>query len=431
MKDESRRRFLTCAVAASTIGITDSPVGATAKTDRSYDVIHFGANGDGKTDNTKQIQHALNSAGKDGGGIVTMPSGQFLIRGTLSIPAGVTLQGCFRVPPCARHDHQPNLHGTVLLAYSGRGEPKSAPFIHLAGNMSALQGVIITYPEWKQTDVPPIPYPPTILADGNTENVAVVDCCLLNTYEAITLLSASRHYIRNVYGYPHWRGLYIDNCTDIGRVENCHFWPFGVNYQPNDPFCEWVNTHAVAFEFARTDWQYVINTFCFGYGAGYKFSQSAAGACNGNFLGIGSDSCERDILVEQAQPYGLLITNGEFVGRWTSKDAICVEIKEGVTSKISLTNCSFWGPIARVIVQRSEKAQFTANACHFVDWTEHAIEIQAGKAIVQGCTFMQNKTAVVVGQNASSVLISTNQAEGGLKVENHAGAVTQMGLNEI
>ncbi len=83
-----------------------------------------------------------------------------------------------------------------------------------------------------------------------------------------------------------------------------------------------------------------------------------------------------------------------------------------------------------MVVQRSPKAQFTANACHFVDWTDHAIEIQAGKAIVQGCTFMQNKTAIVVGEKAASVLISTNQAEGGLKVENHAGALTQMGLNE-
>ncbi len=26
-----------------------------------------------------------------------------------------------------------------------------------------------------------------------------------------------------------------------------------------------------AFIFARSDWQYVLNTFCFGYNVGYKF----------------------------------------------------------------------------------------------------------------------------------------------------------------
>lgn len=432
-QDNDRRKFLKSTALAAGAGLLAGSADASTRphaTVGSLDAMRFGAKGDGVADDTVAIQKALNEAGKAGGGIVTLPTGQYRINTNLVIPGGVTLQGTFRVPPCNRHDHHPQLHGSVLLAYAGRDKPDSPPFIRLAGNIATLSGVIVNYPEWKQTDVPPIPYPPTVLSDEGFENVAVTDCCFLNTYEAINLGNAPRHYIRNVYGYPHYRGIFVDNCTDIGRIENCHFWPFAVAFNPADPFCKWVNTHAVAFEFARTDWQYVLNTFCFGYGAGYKFSESKAGACNGNFLGIGSDSCERDLLVEQAQPIGLLITNGEFVGRWSSKNAVCVEIGVKVNSKISLNNCSFWGPIDRIVWQKGPDAQFTASACHFVDWNQSAIQADAGKVIIQGSTFMQKKPAIVIGENVKSAIITSNQANGGLIVENHAGTRTQMGFNE-
>jgi hypothetical protein len=320
--------------------------------------------------------------------------------------------------------------GSVLLPRANRGNPDAEPFIRLGGNMSALAGFIISYPEWSQRDAPPVPYPPSVLGDGGIENAAVIDCCFLGTYEAIRLVSAHRHLIRNVYGYPHWRGIYVDMCGDVGRIENCHFWPFGVDYKPDDPFCEWVNTHAVAFEFARTDWQYVLNTFCFGYGVGYKFSESRNGACNGNFLGIGADSCERAVLVEQAQPFGLLMTNGEFVGRWGSKNAVCIEVQEKAETKVSLTNCAFWGPIDRCIVQKSPDTQLTANACHFVNWDKTAIELSAGKATIQGCTFVERKTCVEVAEAVKSAILLGNQATAGFIVENNAGARTQSGFNE-
>ena len=441
--DISRRSFLGKASTVGAAGVIVPTViiglksetkrkGSTGSQEGIFNVRAYRAIGDGATDDTNAFQAAVDAAAAAGGGIVNVPSGQYRINGNLVIPGGVTLQGTFRVPPSDNNrDLNKKPFGSMLLAYAGRGKPEDKPFIRLAGNMSTLAGFIITYPEWKQSDVPPIPYPPAVLAEGGVVNVGVIDCCFVNTYEAIKLVAASRHLIRNVYGYPHWRGIYVDRCTDIGRIENCHIWPFGVRYDPNDAFCKWVNTNAVAFEFARTDWHYVLNTFCFGYGVGYKFSESKMGSCNGNFLGIGADCCERAVLVEQAQPYGLLITNGEFVGRWTSKEAICIEIGEKVNSKISLTNCAFWGPIARVIVQRGPKAQLTANACHFENWDQVAIQVDEGKAILQGNTFMRKKLAIIIGPNAKSAIITSNQATDGLLVQNEAGERTQMGFNEL
>jgi hypothetical protein len=80
-----------------------------------------------------------------------------------------------------------------------------------------------------------------------------------------------------------------------------------------------------AFVFGRADWEYVLNTFCFGYHIGYKFVETSAGGCNGNYVGIGADDCNRAIVVEQCAPYGLLIVNGEFTS-FHGEDPTMVEV---------------------------------------------------------------------------------------------------------
>jgi len=311
------------------------------------------------------------------------------------------------------------------LTYANRGNPTGEPFIELKGSNSALVGVVVTYPEWSMEEVPPVPYPPCVSSE-DTDNVGVIDCCLLNPYEGIRFHLAHRHLVRNVTGYPIKRGLFVDECYDIGHIENVHFWPFGVRYRPDDPFCEWVNLNGVAFEFARTDWHYVSNTFCFGYGVGYLFSDCGRGGTNGNFLGIGADSCRRAVLVEHSQRQGLLITNGEFVGRWTSEDSICLEIGEENEGAVSLTNCSFWGPVQTCVLSKQKQGRLTLNACEFVNWDEAhssrtpqespAVQIDAGRASLIGNSFEKSGIHLALGSNVQHVVAVGNQAPGGFRV---------------
>ncbi len=398
-----------------------------------WEASKFGVVPSETADQTEALQALLSKAGEAGGGVVELASGRYRIEGTLSIPGGVTLKGTYSVPPTVNRKDD-NLKGTVLLAYAGKGDPEGKPFIFLAGDNAVLAGVVIIYPEWDRKVVPPIPYPPCI-ASHHTNNVGVLDCCLLNPYEGIRMVQAHRHLLRNITGYPIWRGLLVDQCYDIGRVENFHYWPFGLSYNPKDPYCEWINKNGVAFEFARTDWEYVCNTFCFGYGVGYKFSEYRHGSANGNFLGLGADSCRRAILVEQSQEPGLLITNGEFVGRWTSQDSVCIEVAEGNRGKVSLNNCSFWGPVETCIRSKSSRGQLTANACHFVNWDNAgagapAIQIAAGKAIVSNSTFQAPGIHVEVLPEAKSVIITGNQAQGGINVNGANLPQTVMSANE-
>ena len=395
---------------------------------------------DEKFDNTAALQSALDAAGDMGGAVVELPSGRFRFDGTLVVPTGVTLQGTYRVPPTVvNKDERPT--GTTLLTYANRGNPDGAPFINLKGSNSAIKGLVVTYPEWSMTVVPPTPYPPCV-ASEDTENVGVIDCCLLNPYEGIRFHLAHRHLVRNVTGYPSWRGLFVDECYDIGHIENVHFWPFGVLYKPDDPYCEWVNVNGTAFEFARTDWHYVSNTFCFGYGRGYYFSDHGKGGTNGNFLGIGADSCRRAVLVEQSQKQGLLITNGEFVGRWTSEDSVCVEIGEENDGAVMLNNCSFWGPVKTCVLSKQKTGRVTLTACEFVNWDEvhsrnaktgsAAVEIEAGRATLQGCSFEQGGAHLAIGKKALYVTAVGNQAPGGFHVVGDVSPFkTQFAANEL
>lgn len=414
----------------------DSPNAARVR----WNALDFGVVASETVDSTAALQRALNVAGEAGGGVVELPAGRFRFDGTLTIPTGVTLAGTYRVAPSVvNKDEKPT--GTTLLTYANRGKPDAAPFIELKGSNSALVGVVVTYPEWKQTDVPPVPYPPCVASENSTA-VAVVDCCLLNPYEGIRFHLAHRHLVRNVTGYPIKRGLYVDECYDIGRIENIHFWPFGLIYKPDDPFCEWININGVAFEFARTDWHYVTNTFCFGYGRGYSFIDAGKGGANGNFLGIGADSCRRAVVVEQSQLQGLLITNGEFVGRWTSEDSVCLEIGEKNEGAVMLTNCSFWGPVKTCVLSNQPLGRVTLNSCVFVNWDEvhsakakngaPAIQIDAGRATIQGCSFEKSGTHVLVSEKAANVVAVGNQAPGGFRlIGPKSAAKIQTAANEL
>ena len=98
---------------------------------------------------------------------------------------------------------------------------------------------------------------------------------------------------------------------------------------------------------------------------------------------------------------------------------------------MSLVNCSFWGPVDRCVWMRSPGCQFTASACNFVDWDNDglgspAIQVQAGRAIVQGCTFGQENLHVQIGSNVVSAILTANQAPGGFNVENDAAHIRLM-----
>lgn len=168
------------------------------------------------------------------------------------------------------------------------------------------------------------------------------------------------------------------------------------------------------FVFGRADWEYVLNTFCYAYKTGYKFVEISDGVCNGNFVGIGADNCNRCILVEQCAPYGLLIVNAEFTS-FQGKDPGMLEVLSSNTGVLRLSNSAFWGPCHQV-AKIAGKGTVGFSDCTFVQWAEQyvgseqqyskdieppvaAIQATGGSLLIHGCEFRADKPQVSIGEN--------------------------------
>lgn len=388
----------------------------------AWHVRDFGAVGDGEADDTAAFQHALDVAGEAKGGVVYVSKGRYRFEGTLTIPRSVTLKGTFgSVPAHAgirdRSDSTPQ-YGSVLEPYAGRGSAEGTPFITIQEN-ATLQGFVVHYPEQKPDAAEPVPYPYAIAMRGN--NPAVLDVELLNPYKGIDASQNQRHLVRNIHGQPIHTGVFVDFIYDIGRLENVHWNPW---WSINTPIFEYQKSHGTGFIFGKSDWQYVLNTFCFGYHTGYAFIQTDSGECNGNFLGIAADDCRTAVRVSQCAPYGLLITNGQFVSI-DGPEPTQVRVEETNSGVVRFTTCSFWGPAHRNAVIEGKGTVGFAE-CNFHDWGHggegvHAIDGRSGTLLVRGSEFHQDRPQIALHTGIQRAILTENVMRGQQRIQNDAG----------
>jgi hypothetical protein len=386
-----------------------------------FSVSEFGAKGDGKTDDTTAFQKVLDAAATAHGGVVVAPRGNYFFAGHLHVPNAVTLKGMWESVPAhigVRNAGQPKPtdDGTTFLVTESEGNEDATPFITLDNN-STLKGVVIYYPNQNPAEVPK-PYPYAIAMRG--KNPAVLSVELLNPYNGIDAMHNERHLIRDVQGQPLRRGILVDDIYDIGRIENVHFNPWW-SMQPR--LFEWQHEHGEAFIFGRSDWQYTFNTFCFGYNIGYKFIETKAGVCNGNFLGIGADDCFTACVVENSARMALLISNGEFVS-FHGPDPTMVRVGTNNTGSVRFVNCAFWGP-CRQIAKIAGRGTVGFSDCTFVQWDSKredraAIQASSGTVLLRGCEFQENKPQVQLGPDVKRAVITDNLIKGKTRIDNQS-----------
>lgn len=396
----------------------------------TLNVRSFGAVGDGKTDDTAAFQKAMDAAAEAGGGVVFAPRGNYFFAGHLNVPNGVTLRGIWQSVPAHngirdRGLPKPTDDGTTFLLTEGAGKEDGPAFVTLNTN-STLKGVVIYYPEQK-TDEVPVPYPYAIAMRG--KNPAVLAVEILNPYNGIDASRNERHLIRDVHGQPLRRGIYVDAIFDIGRIENVHFNPWWSN---RPKLLGWQKENGEAFVFGRTDWQYVFNTFCFGYAVGYKFIQTKAGVCNGNFSGIGADDCYTALVVDNCAPFGLLITNGEFVS-FHGPDPTMIRVNGTNSGSVRFVNCAFWGPCNQ-IAKIDGRGTVGFGDCTFVQWggaakDRFALDILGGTALVRGCEFRQDLQQIRLGEGVRRAVITGNAFAGEQRITNNAKGKVEIGMN--
>jgi hypothetical protein len=385
-------------------------------------VQDFGAKGDCATDDTSSFQSALNNMSENGG-IVDIPSGIYRINGTIVIPEGVTLQGTWGGP----HNAELN-KGSTLLVYAGRNKENSTPFISLE-NDSTLKGVTIFYPEQNVTDIQP--YPWTIQGAGTHFNV--LDVTIANAYNGIDCGTFSNecHLLRNIYMCALRRGILIDQCTDIGRLENIHLqtncWvrisePFTLNSTEEGLLANYVRENLEGFIIGRTDWEYVSDCFVISAKEGFHFLRTNTpngGLANALITQCGSDVGPLAVKIDEVQPHaGLAFENCQFMSGF--------QIGPDNWGPVKLTNCGFWGYRKEGFNTGSQmilngQGTVTLTATHFNDWDwagedKPCVDVLNGSLLMSNCDFRGFQvlptyapTHIYLGPNVKSASIIGNR----------------------
>ncbi|MGC9326255.1 MAG: glycosyl hydrolase family 28-related protein [Candidatus Hinthialibacter sp.] len=417
---EFRRAMICLIMAVQTSFITAASSGESIKSSLEgiFSVKDFGALADGQTDDTAAIQRCIDAAAEKGGQVY-LPPGRYLVKGSLDVKTGVVVKGVHEAPLAIEP-----LIGTIIMAVGGR-DHEDAPALFEMGHSSTVTGLTVWHPEQKPDDIHPYPWTFHLTGFDNTvENIT-----LINSYNGIRVGPENnvRHRIRSVYGCVLRRGLFVDFCTDIGRVENvqfhCHWWSaqsVGGNW---DLVYKYMYENCEAFVFGRTDWEYVTNNFVFPAKIGFRFIKTEHGACNGHFTANGADACETSVLVEEIQPMGLLITGGQFVS-FNGENPIQLVVAPTCTGSVRLVNCAFWGPSNHNALING-KGFVSFNDCYFSNskkGTEKMplIVAKSGRLQINNSSFATAQPSVELGPELQHAIIQGNNGVNGVRIINDA-----------
>ena len=270
-------------------------------------------------------------------------------------------------------------------------------------------------------------------------------------------------------------GILVDQTYDIGRIEDVHWNPW---YSSHPNYIGFQQTYGVGFLIARTDWEYVsiavrelappplpssphshfssspsvflphhpqvLNTFVFAMSVGYKFVESAEGSCNGNFVGIGADCCANaSVMVEAADPWGIMIVNGEFTsfsGGFGPDIANHTQVVVSPSNKgaVRFVSSAFWGP-SHQIATIGGSGSVGFESCIFNSWAAEnatnaaAIQVYGGNALVRGSEFQTSHPGgqVHLFPGAKKVIVSENLAVGPWLMTDDSPSPKHLDLNNI
>jgi hypothetical protein len=401
----------------------DPPKEKPANLAAALNVRDFGASGDGVQDDTEAFAAALKAAAESASLALFVPKGRYLIKGCLEVPPNVSVEGVFSGAPSARSKDV----GSILLAVAGKGEPDGKPFITLHAS-SALRGLTVFYPEQKMTN-PPVPYPWTIRGQG--DNIALVNVLLVNPYQAVDFgtFPAGRHFIQGLYGQPLYRGLFIDQCYDVGRVERVHFWSFWGGW--DGELYAFMRANAVAFILGRTDWEFMSQCFCIGYQIGYHFVANKSGPGNCVLTQCGSDIGPTAVRVEDGQSHaGHTFVNCQFMSG--------IEVAKTNHGPLKFTACGFWGvPTTDHHVLLEGAGHTFFNSCHFITWAQRdhqapAILARSGGLTVTACDFMDpGKAQITLEPGVAAAVVYGNRLRGSQLITDQTGGRAQVAMNVV
>ncbi len=364
-----------------------------------FSVAAYGA-ATSRTDNSVQFQNALNAAevGPDGG-TVLVPPGVYRFTSGIRIPAGVTLKGSWNAP----HDGYNNV-GSVLSVMTPGGPITATGFITMNNN-STFCGFTVVYPGLYKSVSGGTEYPytirgvfaPSLPGSGGT-SVTIENVTIANCFRGIELsLPHTGHLIKNVNISTLTMGVYIDNNTDVGRIENLHihnkFWWTAGNLTQSEQDLLKAQTMStmVGMRFGRTDWEFVTGSFVIWANTGIWLDYFGTATpiplplANIMFTNGGVDESDIAVFVGRCiKTLGIGFNNYQF--------GAPMQISGNNEGPVKINNSNFINLIGKYpyLIAKYDVGTLMVSNTTFYNWPTLAIDANAGVTVINGGDF--NKT---------------------------------------
>lgn len=386
-------------------------------TDDLFLVQEFGAVADGETDDTDAFQAALNAAGQNGGGTVYVPAGWYKIAAHLSVPAGVEIRGIWDVP------HHTISRGSVLLAWSGRGNADGDPFISLEPG-AGIRGLTIWYPEQNSANIQA--YPWAIQARGS--NCWIKDVTIGNAYQAVDFATfpCANHYVSYLGGAPLKTGIRVNNNFGEGWVENVqfnpHYWLRSSGYpKVTEPDFQQVisfqQSQLEAFRFGDCHQEHILGNFVYAAEKGLYFSNEG-GVCRADVFLHGTDAGSHGILMESGSGSELNFINSQLVVLGSNIKGL-ITTGAQFQAKASFFNTLSWGDRNGLTAKIEGDGQVTLQQLHT---RNHRFNLNGGINRLHNIAVSREfNPQYQVNAAVQKVEIFGNYAPNGFKMINAAG----------
>lgn len=386
----------------------------------AYSVADYGASGDGVTDVTSIFQARLNALGAIGGGVLFVPKGKYVIKGVLNIPKGITLRGELKKPVKGQA-----IEGTVLMAYSGKGNKNASAFITMEP-AAAIMDLAIWYPEQNADNI--LVYPPSIRLGKtgyfgneycNVKNVAFVNSYFGIEYNKTN--GGAGPVINGVCGTPLAVGIDLDNIVDVGRIEWIDFSPsywsgsgLANAPAPKSAFESWIYQNGTGIIMRRNDWSYTCYVNVEGYNKGYHAAPSIASpgaAPNGHHYEMTFTRCKTGLYFQVVNNVGILMARIHTVDCETGLYAAA-----GTSGVIELHSCDLAGSAAAIT---TEKTSTTKILMQQNTVQNGKVTIAGGTLSAADCDFNNTAPQIALGANGRG-LITGNRFKEQASITNHS-----------
>ena len=245
--------------------------------DRGAHLRDYGAKGDGTTDDGPAIQAAVNDLKAKGGG--TLSFGPKVYR----IASAVVLDGAtVRLQGAGFTEGAGPGQGTWLRITS----TGFTPFTFTGANSrgAGIRDIAVQQTHGATLDGSwaPTAYDHVFRVEDCLGGVDFDNVFLGNVNRGIYCRNSGRLDIRRLRGQVFTTGVEIDECYDIPRIHNVHFWTF---WSANANVVAWQQANGDAMVFRRCDGVFIDQAFALGYRSMARFGSSSAGVTTKFYIG--------------------------------------------------------------------------------------------------------------------------------------------------